>query len=100
MSRVAWGKGKREVLLLRAEIYDLFAQGATVEEAYRVLSDRLTVSKPTFRRHAATLRKAAHPVQKPKPPSTPAADKTNDGESPSIEGTFSYDPSATDEDLW
>jgi hypothetical protein len=114
MTRIAWGKGKREVLLLKVEINALFAEGATVEEAYRTLSDRLTVSKPTFRRHAAVLRRDAFldpactealpssspSVPKPKSAPTPVVHKVDDGESLSTGGTFSYDPSATDEDLW
>jgi len=96
MAHVAWGKGKREVLLLKVEINDLFAQGATIEESYQILSDRLTVSKPTFRRHAATLRRTAYPLQKPKP--TPAVHKKENDDGPP--STFVHDPSATDEDLW
>lgn len=102
-TRVAWGKGKREVLLFKSEINDLFAEGATIEEVYQTLSDRLSVSKTTFRYYAAALRKAAaqpnpfSPVQKPKATFTPVAAKADDGEPPS---TFSYDPSATDEGLW
>ncbi|NQU58500.1 MAG: hypothetical protein HQ513_14805 [Rhodospirillales bacterium] len=114
MTRIAWGKGKREVLLFKNEINDLFAQGATIEETYRILSDRLTVSKPTFRRHAAVLRRDALPdsawttpppshslvVRKPKPASVPIDGKPDDNESLSTEATFAYDPAATDEDLW
>jgi len=114
MTRVAWGKGKREVLLFKAEIIDLFAEGVTIEESYRILSARLTVSKPTFRRHAAAIRRGVLPdtagsspppshslvVQTPKSASVPIDGRIEDVKGPSTGATFAYDPSATDEDLW
>lgn len=102
--RKSWGKAKIEVLALKCDILQLSAQGMNLSEIHRQLTllKKLTICLRTFSVYAKEIcnQEVSLPPQKPKPPSSPAADKANDGESPSIGGTFSYDPSATDEDLW
>lgn len=71
MGRTAWGKAKREVKALKADILASLGSGATLEEIYKALSSagRLTVGKSTFFRHAATIRDEADSGVDPiKPP--------------------------------
>lgn len=73
MARAAWGKAKREVLALKRDIEAHLRSGATVEETFKTLagSNKLSVGKSTFFRHAASIRqqlkaeaaKAEVPVQ-------------------------------------
>lgn len=90
MARAAWGKAKREVLLLKSEILNLCEQGASLDEIYRLLSadKKLTIGSRTFRRHAAALREEARgQVAAPAAPSIsstpiPITPKTNAAASP------------------
>ncbi len=102
--RKPWGKAKIEVQSLKGDIVELSAQGMNLSEIHRQLcaKKKLTICLRTFSGYAKQIcsRETSLSPQKPKPPSTPTADKPNDGESSSTDGTFSYDPSATDEGLW
>ncbi len=105
ITRAAWGKGRREILLLKAEINDLLAKGATTGNIYKAFSDRLSISETTFRHYVAALRRAANPnslppLQKARPARSPDVGKADDGKETPSGGTFDYDPSASDEDLW
>src|SRR3546814_1262915 len=50
MAGVGWGKGKREVIALKAEILALLASGATLKEAHDVLKSagRITLGYTAF----------------------------------------------------
>ena len=91
-----------EVLALKSDILQLSAQGMNLSEIHRQLTslEKLTICRRTFSVYAKEIcnQAALRPPQKPK--TSPVVAKANDGESPSVDGTFSYDPSATDEDLW
>lgn len=70
MAGVGWGKGKREVIALKAEILALLASGATLKEAHDVLrgAGRLTLGYTAFTIAVKAIRKqeaapAAPPVQ-------------------------------------
>lgn len=65
-----WGKAKREINALKSEIVVLLNNGATLKEAYEVLSGagRLSVGASTFFRHAALFRDE---LQAPKPAQAP-----------------------------
>lgn len=67
MAGVGWGKGKREVIALKAEILALLASGATLKEAHEVLkgAGRLTLGYTAFTIAVKAIRKqeTAPPVQ-------------------------------------
>jgi len=113
----SWGKAKIEVLALRSDILDLLNQGFSKHEIYRRYKSeqKLTLGFRTFSRHAkkiyedatlsgastrTTAATATIPSFQKRTAPTPVVHKVDDGESLSTGSTFSYDPSATDEDLW
>ena len=102
--RKSWGKAKIEVLALKSDILQLSAQGMNLSEIHRQLTslEKLTICLRTFSVYAKQICRpdVSQSLQEPKPASTPVVHKIDDGESLSTGGTFSYDPSATDEDLW
>jgi hypothetical protein len=128
--RKPWGTAKLAVTLLKDEILGLYHDGATIEETYRQLSDRLNISVRSFQRHASAIRKAApenNPVNLPAVtqsaslPATkttnlpsggknvpalsgnktvPAKTTPNNSSTPEKTPAFSHDPKESDEKLW
>lgn len=60
MTRVGWGKGKREVLVLKDEILGLLQDGTTLGEVHSALKQagKLTLGYTSFTIHVKGLRQA------------------------------------------
>jgi len=119
MSRASWGKAKLAIYLLKDEILALHAQGATIEETYKELSERLNVGVSTFRRHASEIRRAniksisatntSQALETIPPTKAPEAQSPSNhfpkpsfsmGTSKEKPKSFNHDPQASDDDLW
>lgn len=60
MTRVGWGKGKREVLVLKEEILGLLQDGTTLGEVHSALKQagKLSLGYTSFTIHVKALRQA------------------------------------------